>query len=177
MALDPNVKLAIEAKLKLGISPKDVAEQLNVKLPTVYVINQKLKTSSEDDSVAELHATPQAAINAVVEKAREEVILPTPKGRNPIAEAFVDEMEAVACGADGLKKLDMSFQTTMTNVLRRFDTILKDDNTPLKEIIQISNTAASAYEKVFAAGTNIHIGDNNSQSSNQLTIFKNKQGV
>jgi len=177
MALDPNVKLAIEAKLKLGATPKEVAEQLDVRLPTVYVINQKLKASASDETVAELHATPQVAINAVVEKAKEELVLPTPQGRNATAEAFVDEMQAVACGADGLKKLDMSFQTTMTNVLRRFDMILTDSATPLKDIILISNTAASAYEKVFAAGTNIHIGDNNSHSSNQLTIFKNKQGV
>ena len=178
MALDNNLRLAIQAKLKLGISPKDVAEQLDVKLPTVYTINQKLKADKDNETVAELHAIPQDAIVTVVEKARKEaVILPTPQNKNAIAEEFVGQMEAVACGADGLKKLDMSFQATMANVLSRFDKLLKDDSTKLSEIVLISNTAANAYEKVFASGTNIHIGDNNSHSTQQLTVFKNKQGV
>jgi len=162
MALDTNLKLAIQAKLKLGLSPKKVAEQLDVKLPTVYAIHQKMKSEKENELVHELHTIPTEVIAHVVEEAKDTTL--------------AVQMDAVACGADGLKKLDMSFQTTMTNVLKRFDMLLMEVDLPLKDVVTISNTAASAYEKVFASGTNIHIGDNN-QNNSQLTIFKNKQGV
>ncbi len=168
MALDKNLRLAVEAKLRLGISPKDVAEQLNVKVPTVYTIKQKLEAGKEDELVQELHAIPQNAITAVVEAVKEKA---------PTSKAVITEMEAVADGADGLKKLSSKFQTTVSKALKRFDEILDDKDTPLKDIKLIIDTAATAYEKVFSSGTNIHIGDNNSNSTQQLTIFKNKQGV
>ena len=170
MALDQNLKMAIQAKLKLGVSPKNVAEQLDVKLSTVYVINQKMQVEKENDLVQNLHGTSTAAIATVVEEAKQ---APATKQ----SQDFVGEMQAVACGAEGLKKLDMSFQTTMTNVLKRFDLLLLDQNLPLKDVVTIANTTAIAYEKVFTSGTNIHIGDNNNNNSQQLTIFKNKQGV
>ena len=173
MALDQNTRHAIIAKLKTGTKPKDVADQLNVKLPTVYAINQKLQADMENDKVQELNSIPIETIAHVVEEAKKDLPLPTPSGQSAMAE----QMDALVVGADGLKKLDMSFQTTITNVLRRFDMLLLDKELPLKDIVVISNTAASAYEKIFTSGTNIHIGDNNSQSNTQLSVFKNKQGV
>ena len=165
MALDQNLRLAIQAKLRLGLTPKEVSEQLGVKLPTVYAISQKLKAEKENEVLAELQDIPMETIAHVVEEAKAK------------APAVAKDFEAIACGAEGLKKLDMSFQATMTNVLTRFDMMLKDKDTKLSEIVLISNTAANAYEKVFASGTNIHIGDNNSQSNQNLTVFKTKQGV
>ena len=172
MALDKNVRLAIEAKLRLGISPKDVSEQLDVKLPTVYTINQKLEKDKSNELVQELHTIPQNTITAVVEEAkRKELPMPTPQNTG-----IIHEMEAVSLGADGLKKLDMKFQTTVGKALKRFDELLDDKELPLKDIKMIIDTTANAYEKVFSSGTNIHIGDNNS-SNNQLTVFQNKKGV
>ena len=118
--------------------------------------------------VDDLHKIPQETIAHVVTEAKKDL---------PEQSTMSEQMDALVVGADGLKKLDMSFQTTITNVLRRFDMLLLDKELPLKDIVVISNTAASAYEKVFTSGTNIHIGDNNSQSNTQLSVFKNKQGV
>ncbi len=166
MALDKSTKLAIQAKLRLGISPKDIAEQLEVKINAVYTINQKLSITKDDEMIQELHELPIETVAHIVTEAKK--IAPT-----PVTEAF----DAVVAGADGLKKLDMSFQATMTNVLSRFDEMLQDKELALKDIVLISNTTANAYEKVFTAGTNIHIGDNNSHSSQKLTVFQNKKGV
>jgi len=173
MAMSKETKLAIQAKLRLGSTPKEVADQFDVGVQTVYGINQKLKLEAEEDIVHDLHELPTEVIAHVVEEAKEKLPMPTPGQPSPMIEAF----DAVVTGADGLKKLDMSFQTTMTNVLKRFDLMLLDNELPLKDIKLISDTAASAYEKIFSSGTNIHIGDNNSHSSQNLTIFKNKQGV
>ena len=172
MALDKDIRLAVEAKLRIGISPKEVSEQLDVKLSTVYTISQKLEKNKSEELVQDLHSIPQATIAAVVTEAREkELLMPTPQGHG-----IISEMETLSAGADGLKKLDMSFQTTVSKALKRFDEILDNKDTPLKEIKMIIDTTANAYEKVFASGTNIHIGDNNN-SSQQLTVFKSKQGV
>ncbi len=165
MALATNTRLAIQAKLRLGTPPKEVADQLDIKLSTVYAIHQKMKATKADEAVDELNNIPLETITHIVEEAK------------VLAPVQAKELDAVVSGIDGLKKLDRAFQTTLTGVLSRFDKLLLDPELTLKEMVVISNTASNAYEKVFAAGTNIHIGDNNQNNSNQLTIFKNKQGV
>ena len=173
MAMSKETKAAIQAKLRIGSTPKDVSELFGVGIQTVYLINQQMKKGAPDELVQKLHELPTEAISHVVEEAKRELYMSTPSAADPTIKAF----EAVAAGADGLKKLDGAFQTTMMGVLRRFDLMLLEPELPLKDIKLISDTAAVAYEKIFSSGTNIHIGDNNSQSSQQLTVFKSKQGV
>jgi len=172
MAMSNETKLAIQARLRLGATPQDVSEEFDVKLPTVYAISKQVKKEMQSDTVQDLHQLPTEVITHIVEESKKQMPMPTPSGRN----AMVEAMEAVSVGADGLKKLDMSFQTTMTNVLGRFDEALKNEELGLKDVKLISDTVASAYEKVFSSGTNIHIGDNN-DNSQRLTMFKNKNGV
>jgi len=62
-------------------------------------------------------------------------------------------------------------------VLSRFDTLIDDKDTPLKDLKLMIDTAANAHEKIFSSGTSIHIGDNNSHSTQKLTVFQNKKGV
>ena len=173
MALDNNTKQAIKAKLRLGSTPKEVSDQFDVGIQTVYAIQRTVTKEKESELATDLHDLPTEVVAHVVEEAKKDLAMATPGTPSPMIEAF----DAIAAGADGLKKLDMSFQTTVTNALTRFNAFLKDDNTPLKDIKTILDTTANAYEKVFNSGTNIHIGDNNSHSSQNLSIFKNKQGV
>ena len=165
MALATNTRLAIQAKLRLGITPKEVSEQLDIKLSTVYAIHQKMRAAKANEVVDDLNNIPLETLTHIVEEAK------------VMAPRQAEELDEVVSGIEGLKKLDRAFQTTLTGVLSRFDEMLLDKELPLKDIVTIANTTASAYEKVFTSGTNIHIGDNNSHSSNQLTIFKNKMGV
>ena len=166
MAMSNETRLAIKAKLRLGSSPQEVSKQFNIGIQTIYHISKVVKQEMEEDVIHDLHSLSPETITHVVEEAKKDLPIP----------AMVESFDAVVAGASGLKKLDMSFQTTMTGVLGRFDELLKDKDMPLKDIIQISSATANAYEKIFTSGTNIHIGDNNN-SSQQLTIFKNKQGV
>lgn len=172
MALDNNTRLAIKAKLKLGSTPKEVAEEFDVGYQTVSMIARQLKEEADNDNVNDLMSIPSEVVAHIVKEAKS-VVLPTPSGQAPMVEAF----DKVVDGLDGLKKLDKAFHTTMTNILGRFDEMLVDKEMALKDIIQIANTTASAYEKVFSSGTNIHIGDNNSHSTQKLSVFKMKQGV
>jgi len=173
MALSNNEKLAIKAQLKLGGKPKDVAEQFSTNVQNVYGLLKEVKRDQEAEVITDLQAIPEEVVAHIVEEAKKELPIGTPSQTAPTIQAF----DAVVDGLDGLKKLDKAFQTTMSNVLSRFDEMLKDKEMPLKEIIQVANTTASAYEKVFSSGTNIHIGDNNQHSNNQLTVFQNKKGV
>ena len=167
MAMSNETKLAIKAKLRLGATPKEVSAQFDVGIQTIYGLSSIVRTEMEEDTLHKLHSIPEEVIAHVVEEAKSIEDVPV-----NVVEAF----DAIAAGADGLKKLDASFQATMTGVLKRFDMMLMDQSLPLKDVKIIADTTASAYEKIFTSGTNIHIGDNNN-SSQQLTIFKNKQGV
>jgi hypothetical protein len=167
MAVSKETKLAIKAKLRLGrTTPKEIAAEMGVKLPTVYAMKREVEREAEDAMIDDLHKIPQEIVHTVVEEAKK-TATPT----------MAKEFEAVEAGADGLKKLDMKFQETVTIALERFDAFLRDESTPLKDVKTIVDTTANAYEKVFNSGTNIHIGDNNNNSTQQLTVFKNKMGV
>ncbi len=180
MALEPKLRLAIQAQLRLGAKPKDVAEQFDVKLPTVYKISQDLKNEEESEIVQELNEIPTEIIAHVIEESKKVLPMPTPSGKTsrvPEAAGMAGAMEALAVGAEGLKLLDNKFQSTIGLVLSRFDKIAKDGSTTLKDLKLIIDTASNAHEKIFSSGTNIHIGDKNSHSSQQLTVFQSKKGV
>jgi len=174
MAIDAQGKNeVIKAKLRLGIKPKDIAEQLDIKVSKVYDVNNILRKEMELEPMQELVDVPMDVVKHVVEEAKKDLPMPTPGSPSPMMGA----LDAITTGIDGLKLLDGKFQTTIGLVLGRFDEILSDKTTPLKDLKLIIDTAANAHEKIFSSGTNIHIGDNNSHSSQKLTVFQNKKGV
>ena len=167
MAIDTQGKKdVIKAKLRLGIKPKDIAEQLGITVSKVYDVNNQLKKEMELEPVQELVDVPMDVVKHMVETAKE--IAPAPMNT---------ALDAITTGINGLKLLDNKFQTTIGKVLNRFDKLIDDENTPLKDLKMMIDTAANAHEKIFSSGTNIHIGDNNSHSSQKLTVFQNKKGV
>ena len=165
VAISKDVRKAIKAKLLMGMSVKEVAELFEVKVPTVYTIKRELGADKEYSDIVETAKVDEEVLHTVVSEVKQKL----PEISKPLQE--------VKKGLDGIKLLDNKFQETITFALRRYDEILQDPETPLKDITSIVNTTATAYEKVFNSGTNIHIGDNNSSNTQQLTIFKNKMGV
>ena len=174
MALDASGKReVIKAKLRLGVKPKDIAKHLGVDVGTVYNVSNKLKEEMKAEPVQQLVDVPMDVVQHVVEEAKKVLPMPTPGSPSPM----VETLDALTTGIDGLKLLDGKFQTTVGKVLSRFDTLIDDKDTPLKDLKLMIDTAANAHEKIFSSGTNIHIGDNNSHSSQKLTVFQNKKGV
>ena len=174
MAIDTQGKKdVIKAKLRLGIKPKDIATQLGITVSKVYDVNNQLRKDMELEPVQELVDIPKDVIQHVVEEAKKVLPLSTPSQESPMNVA----LDALVTGIDGLKLLDNKFQVTIGKVLTRFDSLIDDETTPLKDLKLMIDTAANAHEKIFSSGTNIHIGDNNSHSSQKLTVFQNKKGV
>jgi len=174
MALEPEVKAAAIAKLIVGDTPQQVSEEFDIPLSTVYVFNRKIKTQKEEAAVQTLVEAPIEVITAIAEETKAKAITQLPPKE---ATQAVEQIDAMVDGVEGLKKLDRSFQTTMTSVLSKFDKFLNNEDITLKEVKIISDTVADAYGKVFASGTNIHIGDNNDHSSKQLSVFQNKMSI
>lgn len=164
--LTMELKHAISAQLRLGKSPKEVSEHLEVNLSAVYILKRQLEAARDAEEVQELVTLPTELVSHIVQETKKVAGATT-----------TEQLDAVVTGLDGLKLLDRAFQTTIGKVLARFDAIADDEFTELKDLKLIIDTSANAHEKLFSSGTNIHIGDNNSHSSQQLTVFKNKQGV
>ena len=174
MALSNTTKLAIKAKLKLGMPPKEVAQTFDVNETTVYAINRQVNREEIPDLVQKVQSVPVEVVAHVVEEAKIKAERsPTTKNQT----AMIEGLDVVAQGLDGLKVLDRCYQTNITKGLNRLGLILDDRETPLKEIKICIDTMSNSYEKIFNSGTNIHIGDNNSHSNQNLTVFKNRQGV
>lgn len=159
----------IKAKLRSGVKPKDIAEQVGVPVHRVYTQNRELKMMKDDELVAEVlsEATEKPEIM--------QEILTEMKASAP--SSVVKTIEEVEVGIEGLKKLDSDFQATFTLILNSANKRLTDEGTTLQEWKSITDTLAKAYESIFTKGTSIHIGDNNSMSSQRLTVFKNDMGT
>ena len=159
---------SIRAKLKCGVGPKDIAEQLDCKIQKVYTENRKLKAEAESDLVVDAVKEAQASPEVLQE------VLTEMKAKAPVE--VVEELEALEVGVDGLKKLDGKFQETFNKALKKADGFL-DQASTVSEWKIVMDTLAQAYESVFTKGTNIHIGDNNNMSSQRLTVFKANMGT
>ena len=164
MALNQNVIHAIKAKLTLGATAKEVADELEVPVSTVYIHKRKLDAESTLNK--DLTEIPTEVLQTVVNESKKEL---TSKGASK-------ELDAVMDAADGMKVLSRCYQKNLMVGLNRLGVILGDESTGIKDIVLCINTISKSHEQVFTSGTNIHIGDNN-QSNQSLTIFKNKQGV
>ena len=99
MAMSKETKLAIQAKLRLGSTPKEVAEQFDVGIQTVYGINKLLGDVREEEMVQDLHDLPVEVIAHVIDEAKKDLPMPTPGEPSPMMEAF----DAISAGADGLR--------------------------------------------------------------------------
>lgn len=175
MALSKEEKSAIKAELRLGKTPRELEEKYDCNISAIYTLNRLVKAEAEDELVADLMSAPAETLQAAVEVVKEKALPSTPTPSRVVTQDLAGQVEDVVVGIDGLKKLDTKFQATMTRVLAKFDSALEGD-LRLQDIKMVSDTVADAYAKVFASGTNIHIGDNN-VSSQRLTVFKNKSGV
>ena len=165
MALNKEERLTLKGLLKLGEDPKHLAEDYNIPISTIQTIKRENDKEIEEELVTKaMNVSPEILAG----------VLETAKTTSPAVSA---ELGNALTGVEGLHKLDGKFQSTMSGVLRRFDECLADPNLSLRDIKLISDTTASAFEKIFNSGTNIHIGDNNSQSNQQMSIFKNRMGV
>lgn len=155
----------IRTKLLQGMMPKDVAELLDIPVDKVYYVNQSLNKEKIDRQILQAKEIPGEVLDLVVIDAQEK----TPR--------LAPMVEKTVKGLKGLKILEGTFQDTMKMALERFQDRLQSEDIDVKEVKLITDTVAAAYEKMFAVGTNIHIGDNNNMSSQRLTVFKNRSGA
>lgn len=155
----------IRTKLLQGMMPKDVAELLDIPVDKVYYVNQSLNKEKIDKQILQAKEIPGEVLDLVVIDAQEK----TPR--------LAPMVEKTVKGLKGLKILEGTFQDTMKMALERFQDRLQSEDIDVKEVKLITDTVAAAYEKMFAVGTNIHIGDNNNMSSQRLTVFKNRSGA
>ena len=155
----------IRTKLLQGMMPKDVAELLDIPVDKVYYVNQSLNKEKIDKQIHQAKEIPGEVLDLVVIDAQEK----TPR--------LAPMVEKTVKGLKGLKILEGTFQDTMKMALERFQDRLQSEDIDVKEVKLITDTVAAAYEKMFAVGTNIHIGDNNNMSSQRLTVFKNRSGA
>ncbi len=169
MSTVDNTNELIKARLKLGGKPTDVAEEFGVNVQKVYSINRKLRSETDNDTIAEAVLVTKEASPEILAAVVQEM-----KDKAPVeVHAELDKIEE---GLTGLQKLDERFHETMQKVLTKADEFL-DATSSITEWQMVTNTVAQAYESIFTKGTNIHIGDNNNMSSQRLTVFKANMGV
>jgi phage tail sheath protein FI len=148
-------QLQASALLAMGEKPKDVAEKTGVSYQKVL----QLKKAEEQSDVEVIDP---AILHMVVEKAKEEA-----------PAKVVKKLEKVAEGLTGLQVLDNEFHTTMSNVLKRANEFLDNEDLKAGEWVAITNALSNAYNNIFNnKGVSVNVNNGTQVSSNQLSMFK-----
>lgn len=164
MAIAPEVTLEIEAQLLLGKEPAQIARERNNSPTYLTILNikKRMKKQETKDAVVELvKEDPEVVHNAI------EQIKATAK---PDKVAALDKVED---GISGLRLLNDDFHKTISKALGKADAIMDSKDLSLEDLVTLTDSLSSAYNRIFnSKGSIVNVNNGNQFSSEQLTMFK-----
>lgn len=168
----------IVTKLKEQIPPKQIAEELDISINKVRYTKKKFndeiieyilnKTTQSKDPVRTIQTEVEANKELLTESAIDEI------------KEKLQEPDKIVNGVEGLKKLDLKFQETISLSLDVAKAKLENPDITTKEWAIISDTVSKMYSAVYNKNnTNVNIFNqsNTVVANDKLQIFKAKVGV
>jgi hypothetical protein len=165
MAIDPTTRLRVEAELRLGKKPKELADKYEVPYVTVNGWNNKLKKVLLDQSVDDVMNYDEVTLQTVLDKASEEMPLPEAKKVEKLTKDIV-----------GLQRLEEKTREIGFSILNQVQAYMALNNCELKELSQAANIVTTLHNSLFnKANTQINVMNNNTTniSSEKREIFRN----
>lgn len=168
----------IVTKLKEQIPPKEIAEKLGVNVNKVRYIKRKFNDEIVEH-ILNKTITAENPIETIQNETENNKELLTESTINEIKEKL-QEPDKIVEGVEGLKKLDLKFQETISLSLDVAKAKLENPDITTKEWAIISDTVSKMYSAVYNKNnTNVNIFNqsNTVVSNDKLQIFKAKVGV
>lgn len=161
MALSEHVKAAVQAKLAMGATPRELAlGEFEGKIS--YSVIKRISRDMEAEDEKDITSINPGIIHMVVEKAKEEA----PK-------KVVAKLEKLSEGINSLQLLDGQFHVTMGLALDKADEFLGQEDLKPSDWVAITNALSNAYNNIFNnKGVNVNVNNGTQFSDTKLNMFK-----
>lgn len=163
MAISEELRASIKAKLALGKTPREVADELPTSnYQTILIIKKKMAIETEKEKVDTLTSLSPIALDILVDKAKEEA----PK-------AVVKKLEDLSEGINGLQLLDAQFHTVMGTIVKKAEAFLSREDLKVSDWVAITNALSNAYNNIFNnSGVSVNVNNSTQVNSSKLSMFK-----
>ena len=165
MAIDPKLRMKVEAELRLGKKPKELSEKYEVPYATVISWARKIREEQADADIDELLQYDETTLHHIAEEIKKEAPLPAQK-----------QVEKAVGDVIGLGRLEEKTRATAFSILNKVEAALQVMSEPnLKELGQAANIVSTLHTALFNKNTTqVNVLNNNTTniSAEKREIFK-----
>jgi hypothetical protein len=169
MAIDPNLRTKIEAELRMGKKPRELAEKYTeVAYPTINNWSKKIRKESEEREVDGLLSYDEVTLKHVVDEAKK--VAPVPEAKK--VEKLVDD-------AVGLKRLEEKSRGVAFTILSQVEAALALKSEPnMKMLKEAAGIVSTLHTALFNKNvTQVMVNNQTNISTERREIFKSSLGA
>ena len=164
MAIDPNLRTKIEAELRMGKKPRELADKYEgVSYPTINNWYKKIQEEEAEKEVDELLQYDEVTLKHVVDEAKK--VAPTLEAKK--VEKLVDD-------AVGLKRLEEKSRGVAFTILSQVEAALAIESEPnMKVLKEAAGIVSTLHTALFNKNvTQVNVMNQNNISTEKREIFK-----
>jgi len=166
MAIDPNLRMKIEAELRLGKKARELSEKYEVPYVTVNKWRKTITAQQADADIDDLMQYDEVTLHHMAEELKKTgAPLPAQK-----------QVEKAVGDVIGLSRLEEKTRTTAFSILNKVEAALQVMSEPnLKELGQAANIVSTLHTALFNKNTTqVNVLNNNTTniSAEKREIFK-----
>jgi hypothetical protein len=163
MAIDPKTRTKIEAELRLGKRPKELAEKYDISYGTISGWNKKIQEEQADADIDTLLEYDEVTLHHMAEEIKE--IAPLPEAKK--VEKLVDDVV-------GLQRLEEKTRSVSFSILNSVEAYLAVQAEPnLKELKEAATIVSTLHTALFNKNvTQVNVLNNNNIDTEKRSIFK-----
>ena len=163
MAIDPKLRMKIEAELRMGKRPRELADRYDVSYPTVMGWKRKLDEGLSDEDVDELLKYDEVTLHQVVDAVKESA---------PVLEA--KKVEKLVDDVSGLKRLEEKTRELSLEILNKVEVALSLEGEPnMKTLREAAGIVSTLHTALFSKNTTqVLVNNTTNISSEKREIFK-----
>lgn len=157
--LNPTILSMVKAKLGTGLTPREVANEMDgaVHYTKILAVKKELEAEREKTVVLEMVKNPET----IPQSMEDEKLL------------MNHALDKVQDGVSGLQLLDQKFHKLMGKSLDRASKFLDDEELKPAQWVAINNSLSSAYSAIFnSKGVNVNVNNGTQFSDTKLSLFK-----
>ena len=163
IAIDPQLRMKVEAELRLGKKARELSESYGIPYPTIRIWAKKLEAEQADADIDELLQYDEVTIHSMAEEMKKEAPLPE-----------VKKVEKLAKDVMGLQRLEEKTRSTAYSILNQVEAAIALMGEPnLKELQIAGNIVSTLHTALFNKNsTQINVMNQNNISTEKREIFK-----
>lgn len=172
MAIDSQLRMKVEAQLRLGKTPKELSEKFGLPYITIQNWRKKLEAEVADNDVTTLIQTDEVTLHAMAEEIK----------ARPMPVKEMEKSVKVINDAIGLQRLEEKTRSLSMRILDGVELYMAEESLDhtldLKTLREAAGIVSTLHSALFNKNTtNVNVMNNNTVSGEKREIFKSSLSV